>query len=225
MASCPRSCRAQLALDEGGEVMLVVGTSLSLGHATSGQADVPLWGDLGDRVLEFALAESFHGGVHWRMCVPGEPSGPDLGQGEEVSIGPGGGVCLTQPCAASAAGVLELSGNLDAEGARRVLLVPPGSGGSVRMGSTSECHLFWKGMTPESHVELTVCEEEGAFTLHLRCAEGLRIPGGKLETHWSGPFPPRERVEIHLGDPDSAAPPCALCLSPGRHPTIGLGPA
>ncbi len=205
--------------------MLVVGTSLSLGHATGGQADVPLWGDLGARELELVLVESFHGGVHWRMCVPGESSGPDLGQGEEVSIGPAGGVRLTQPCTSSAAGVLQLSGALDAEGARRVLLIPPGEGGSVRMGSTPDCHLFWRGKAPESHVELTVREEDGALTLHLKCAEGLRTPGGKIETHWAGPFPPSERVEVHLGDPDSTSPPCALCLSPGSHPTIDRGPS
>lgn len=225
MESRSHSSRAQLALDEGGEAMLVVGTNLRLGHATDAGADIPLWGDLGEHVLEFTLEESFHGGARWCIRGPGGPGDPDLGQDEEIPIGSGGGVRLTQPGTASAAGVLELSGSLDAEGARRVLLVPPGAGGSVRMGCTPDCHLLWKGMTPESHVELTVEEEEGGLTLHLRCAEGLRVPGGELETHWAGPFPPCERVEIHLGDPDSTASPCALCLSPGSHPTIDRGPA
>ena len=225
MASSPYSCRAQLALDEGGEAMLVVGTSLILGHATGGVADIPLWGNLGEQEVEFALDESFHRGAHWRMRVPGEPSGPDLEPRGEKSIGAGGGLRLTQPHTASAAGVVELSGNLDAQGARRVLLVPPGERGTVRMGSTADCHLFWRGMSPESHVDLTVCEEAGELTLHLRCAEGLRVPGGKIETHWAGPFPPSERMEVVLGNPESASPPCALCLSPGSHPTIGGGPA
>ena len=225
MPSRPNSYRAQLALDEGGEAMLVVGTSLGLGHAMGGQANVPLSGDLGDLVLELTLAESFHAGARWRMRTLGEPSVSELEHDAVISIGSGGGVRLTQPCTASAVGILELSGTLDAGGAQRVLLVPPGAGGVVRIGSTSDCHLFWKGKGPESHAELTVCEEGEVLSLHLRCAEGLRIPGGELETHWTGPFPPRERMEIHLGDPDSSAPPCALCLSPCSHPTIGRGSA
>ena len=107
MESRSHSSRAQLALDEGGEAMLVVGTNLRLGHATDAGADIPLWGDLGEHVLEFTLEESFHGGARWCMRGPGGPSEPDLGQDEEVPIGSGGGVRLTQPCTASAAGVLE----------------------------------------------------------------------------------------------------------------------
>jgi len=218
--------RAQLTLDEGGQALLVVGHCLSLGHAQSGAAHIPLWGDLGERVLEFTLRESFHGGARWqvRALGKGESSEPlDLDSSPGIPIGSAGTVRLSQPDPASAAAVLELHGNLDAEGARRVLLVPPGSGGALRFGPTSDCHLFWQGADPQAHVHLSVCGEYEDLRLHLDCGEGLRLPDAGSAVHWEMPFPPRDRVEVLLGDLDSSQPPCALCLSPSRPPTIDPG--
>ena len=227
MESRSHPARAQLSLDEGGQALLVVGRCLSLGHANGGQTDIPIWGDLGEKVLEFTLGESFHGGARWRARALGEDAGQnarDLDLEDEIPIGAGGALRLTQPCAASAAAVLELCGNLDADGARRVLLVPPGAGGTLRIGSTSDCHLFWQGAAPGSQAQLSVHEDAGALTLHLRCEEGLRSPDGEPGTRWAGPFPPTERVEVLLGEPDSASRPLALCLSPGSPSTIQRGP-
>jgi hypothetical protein len=218
-ASTESSQRFGLAVDEGGEFLVLSGPSVCVGHARSGQADLPILADLEPRHLMIARRSSFHSGVGWvatpcgdaRVAIDGQRvlgSAP-LVDGAELRLAGGVSLCFREPDPGSGSACLDLGGGLEAEGAARVLLLAPGEGGRVRIGPRTDRHVPVAGL--DRDVEL--CELDGR--LRLQCDGGVRRPGqqeSQLEV-WVD-LPPPERVDLWAGVRDKAGFPYTVSIWP-----------
>lgn len=242
--------RFHLAVDDGGEFLVVSGSSVTIGHARAGRADVPLLADLESLHARLDYSASFHGGPRWRVEPlghgarrgavsvaqesgeeqPVEESRP-LADGDQVRLAPNVLIRFRRPEPASASAILELGG-VEAEGAQRVLLFVPGSAGRVRIGSKAGRHVTVTGV--EHEVELTLeCPEElndRPTELHVRCAGGVRVLGVDARDRPAQvlralPCPPSARADLVLGARPSLRAPFGLSLAPIDPPTMPGGTA
>lgn len=223
------SLRFHLAVDEGGELFVVSGTSVSVGHARSGVADIPLLADLESVHARFSYVESFHAGPAWRLhgeegCrvqVDGEEQGggEPLRDGSFVKLASNLEFLFRIPDPASASAVLELQHGVEAEGARRILLFVPGKTGRVRIGSRADCHMPVTRLDHEIILEVERDQEQAE--LWIQCEGGVRKAGmaEQVATRLGAGLPPLERQDFFLGArPTQSAPYCVslVPVEPGR---------
>jgi hypothetical protein len=196
-----------LSVDGGGQFLLCGAERLTLGHLRAGHADLAFLADVGALHATLVRADSLQAGPGWRI----EPCG-----GERVTVADEPGVparlgenlqfSLELPDPASASAVLELQRGAECAGARRIVLLAPGPGGRVRIGSSRSHHVRVPGLDFEVVLEwrgreLVLTSElplEGAFT-----GERGRIA-----------FPPSARLAFTCGKPRGSRPPFGLCFEP-----------
>lgn len=223
------SLRFHLAVDEGGELFVVSGTSVSVGHARSGVADIPLLADLESVHARFSYGETFHAGPAWRLhgeegCrvqVDGQEQGVGeaLRDGSFVKLASNLEFLFRIPDPASASAVLELQRGVEAEGARRILLLVPGKTGRVRIGSRANCHMPVTRLDHE--ITLEVERDQDRAELWIQCEGGVRNAGtaGEVATRLGASLPPLDRQDFFLGArPSQSAPYCVslVPVEPGR---------
>ena len=220
------SLRFRLAVDDGGDLLVVAASSLILGHARAGVADIPLLADLESRHARLTYGESFHAGPIWRL--EGLADAPVRVEGREVlgarSLNDGDRVRLaanlefrfSRPDPASATAVLELLHGAEAEGAQRVLLFVPGPTGRVRIGARTNRHVPVNGI--EHEIELSLERAPDRAELLVRCAGGVRSLGAgglaAASTEERVALPPRVRVDLVLGARPTQRAPYGLSLLP-----------
>jgi hypothetical protein len=235
--------RFHLAVDEGGEFLVLSGASISFGHAQAAAADVPLLADLESVHARLTFGESFHGGPVWRIGPVGRgrvevdgrevPGETELADGALVRLSPRLAFRFRRPDPASGSAVVELSRGVEADGAGRILLLAPGRAGRVRIGPKASRHVPVAGI--EQEVELSLEPESGPTELRVRCAGGVRLmgEGADARTELAVPCPPDRRVDVVLGARPSQRAPFGLSITalddpvqgPGPGPTMGEGPA
>lgn len=214
-----------LAIDDGGEFLVAAGESLVLGHLRSQRAELRFLADLESEHARLARRESFHGGVEWTL----EPIGSaevelagsrlaraqDLRHGDRVRLGRNLCLCFRQLDAASSSALLELEGQAECEGARRILLLAPGAAGRVRIGSRRGRPI----PVPDLDREVTL-ELEGEALL-VRCEGGLRCGASSVP---AGPacalrlaLPPSSSLFVETGARARPGAPFTLALRPSEH--------
>ena len=226
-----RPIRFHLIVDDGGEFLAVMGTSIVLGHARAGRADIPLLADLESRHARILWAESFHSGPSWKIeplergtvSISGrEIAGAPvvLQHGDEVRLSPNLAFRFLLPEAASSSALLELTGGAESEGAARILLFSPGPAGRVRIGPNRRRHVPVAGL--EHEVELSIARGYVKIT----CEGGVRVPclgddGVRAEIEKEVPCPPSRRVDVTVNARPSQRPPFGLTIAPLDPPAAG----
>jgi hypothetical protein len=220
-----------LAVDDGGEFLVFAGDELSLGHLRSARADLRFLADVESEHARLSRAETFHGGVQWRLeALGGAPvrvGGQVLGaprvlaHGERVQLGGNLTFSFRALDAALSSAMLELEGQADCEGARHILLLSSGAAGAVRIGSKRSRPI------PVPELEREVVLELAGDSLHLRCEGGLRcgttrVPSGPgatlaLELPLAGP------LFVETGARAAGRAPLTLALRPSEHAQRRMG--
>lgn len=212
---------ALLSVDGAGQFLLCGGERLTLGHLRAGQADLLFLADVGVVHATLVRADSLHAGPGWRIVPCGEErvtvagvavpaTGKRLAAGERVQLGENLEFSLALPDPASATAVLELARGAECAGARHIVLLSPGPGGRVRIGSTSRDHVRVPGLDFDLVLEWGGDELELASELPLEGA----LEGSRLRM----PFPPRERLALACGKPRGSRPPFGLSFEAVNRP-------
>ena len=231
--------RFHLAVDDGGEFLVLSGSSITFGHARTGAADVPLLADLESLHARLTFGDSFHGGPTWCVEPVGRGTasvdgsvaeGPlELYDGAEVRLSRHLSFRFRRPDPASASASIDLLRGAEADGAARLLLLAPGAAGRVRIGAKANRHLPVAGI--EHEVELLLEPAQDPRLLVVRCEGGARVldaeappaPAVRL------PCPPDRRVDVVLGARPAQTAPFVLSLAPvqeaGHGPTLAGGHA
>lgn len=230
--SAGSSLRFHLAIDEAGELLCVHGERQVIGHASGGDADLPLLGDLEPAHLALVRSESFYGGPTWRLeplagavAVGGrEPSGEgrELVDGDLVRLAPKVAFRFRRPEASSGSGLLELLHGLECEGATRVVLLAEGPGGRIRLGARPDRHVVVPGLVEDVELEL----DRGAGELVVRSRAQLEVRGWDARPGPSGlrlPCPPPARIDVRVGTPPAGRPPVGFALRSVGPPSSGGG--
>ncbi|MBK7877844.1 MAG: FHA domain-containing protein [Planctomycetes bacterium] len=213
-----------LAVDDGGEFLVASGARLVLGHLRSRVPDLPFLADVDGEHAELVLAESFHGGLRWRL-VPKSPSatakvnglaigsaGAVLADGDRVELARNLAFRFVASETASSSALLELEHGVECRGALRVLLVCPGAAGRVRIGPKRRRLISVPDLQCEVALELR--EER----VRILCDGGMRhgsvtipaAPGAEL----SIACPPTGPVDVHVCARPPARPPFLLLFRP-----------
>jgi len=213
--------RAHLAVDDGGEFLVVSGQSVTIGHAQAGRADVPLLADLDSVHARLFWSESFHSGTEWRIEALGQGvkvhtvdvavgQSAKLADGDEVELSPNVRFHFRLPETASTSSLLELQRGLESEGAVRVLVLARGAAGRIKIGPHEARHIPVAGLEHE----VTLALRDAALEIH--CAGGVRVLGvdGGAQESCRLPFPPPLRVDVTINARPSQRPPFALTLRP-----------
>ncbi|MCP3917750.1 MAG: hypothetical protein GY711_19575 [bacterium] len=233
--------RFHLAVDDGGEFLVVAGERVSFGHARARRADVPLLADLESIHAFLAWEESFHAGTSWSL----EPSSllehvsplarievdgrelrgrRSLSDRDLVQLSQNLGMRFRLPEAASRSALLELLHGAEAEGAQRVIVLTPGAAGRVRIGPRANRHVPVAGL--EHEVVLTL----EASALRVACEGGVRLHGADGRPLDAArevciPLPLERRVDVTANARPSQTPPFGLALAPlPTHPIDDFGP-
>lgn len=214
-----------LAVDDGGEFLVFAGEELVLGHLRSARAELRFLADVESEHARLVRHESFHGGVEWRLealggasvLVGGRPleGSRALAHGDRVQLGGNLGFSFRALDAATSSAMLELEGQAECEGARRVLLLSPGAAGRVRIGSRRNRPI------PVPELLREVSFELDAGALLVRCEGGLRCgptsvppgPGAAL----SLALPIRGSLFVEAGARAPGRAPFTLALRPSEH--------
>lgn len=219
--------RFHLAVDDGGEFLVVSGTLVTFGHARSEAADVPVLADLESVHARLEFGESFHGGPTWRVEPLGRgevqlngrliEAATDVRDGDLVQLAANLVFQFRRPEPASASALLELLHGAESEGAQRVVLLAPGPSGRVRIGAKASRCIPVAGI--EHEVELTLEPAVNPRTLLVRCSGGVRVlgqddPSERAATERHVPCPPERRVDVVLGARPAQLAPFGLSLSP-----------
>lgn len=226
----PGPPRARLAVDDGGDWLVVVGAEVVLGHARAGAADVGLLADIDARHVQLQLLESFHGGATWHLAALGRrparvegPGGRDVAPGERAPLSDGARITLApklsfsfhRPDPGSASAWLGLEHGAESDGASRVLLLVPGREGRAVIGPARSAHVQVSGLTHEVELAAALAAAGGA-TLAVRCAGGVRAldePAGTARAiEVVLPCPPSSRVDLAVAARSS--PPFVVALAP-----------
>ncbi|MEE8466816.1 MAG: FHA domain-containing protein, partial [Planctomycetota bacterium] len=227
-----KALRFQLAVDDGGEFLVVSGTRVTFGHARAQAADVPVLADIESVHALLEFGESFHGGPSWRIQALGRGAvdvngrriegSSDVRDGDLVQLAANLAFRFRRPEPASTSALLEFLHGAESEGAQRVLLLAAGPSGRVRIGPKSSRCIPVSGI--EHEVELTLEPAAGPLTLVVRCAGGVRVageddPAERAATERHVPCPPERRVDVVLGARPSQRAPFGLSLSPIHPPS------
>lgn len=214
--------RFHLAVDDGGEFLVVCSASVTLGHARAGRADVPFLADIESRHARLVREESFHHGPTWRV-EPVESAHVEVGDrplsapelltdGDVVRLAPNLAFRFRLPEPSSTSAVLELFHGAESEGAVRVLLLAPGPSGRVRIGPRRLRHVPVAGL--EHEVELSLVEN----ALKIVCEGGVRVLGvdaaDEAAIEKCVPFPPTRRYDVSVNARPSQRPPFCLAIDP-----------
>jgi hypothetical protein len=220
----PRRDQALLSVDGAGQYLLCAGERLTLGHLRAGKAELGFLADVGALHAVLTRAESLQAGSGWHLAplgdelvrVDGEPLarvGRRLVAGARVRLGENLELRYSLPDPASASALLELLHGAECAGARRVVLLAPGAGGRVRIGSAAAHHVRVPGLDLALELEWRGAELGVASDEPLRGAfEGRR---GAL------PFPPLVRLAVNAAAARGSRPPFALSLEPIPSPAGG----
>lgn len=206
-----------LSVDGAGQYLLCGAERLTLGHLRAGRADLGFLADVGALHATLVRADSLQAGPGWRIepcgaehvAVAGEPvpaAGLRLAPGARVRLGTNLEFRLELPDPSSASAVLELQRGAECAGARRIVLLAPGAGGRVRVGSSARHHVRVPGLEFELVLEWRGNELELASELELTGA--LAGERGRIA------FPPDERLALSCGKPRGSRPPFGLALEP-----------
>jgi len=215
--------RFHLAIDDGGEFLVVSGASITIGHARAAEADIPLLADLESVHARLVWSESFHAGPGWHIEptssglveVSGRVLGAEsqrLADGDEVRLAPNLSFRFRLPVVSSSSAVLVLLHGAESEGAVNVLLLLPGASGRVRIGPQVRRHVPVAGL--EHEVEMTL---EGG-RLEVACEGGVRVDGpgaseGAAPNAWLD-LPPRTRYDVTVNARPSQRPPFSIAIGP-----------
>ncbi len=216
------------AVDDIGEFLVALSAEVSLGHAHSAQADLPILADLDPIQATLMRTESFHSGPGWRIeasrgqniAIGGElidGGGASLTDGDVVQVSPNVAFLFRRPEAASGSAVLELLHGVECCGASRILLFAPSRAGRVRIGNRGGRHLVARRVDEDIILWLDgedlVVETKGELsTLGLEpevVAPSEAGPGGLRV-----PCPPQVRVQFSVGKGDKDGPPFGFALRP-----------
>jgi len=208
---------ALLSVDGAGQYLLCGSERLTLGHLRAARADLGFLADVGALHATLVRADSLHEGPGWRIepcgdervTVAGAPvptGGRRIAAGASVRLGDNLEFRLEIPDPASASAVLELQRGAECAGARRIVLLAPGPGGRVRIGSSARHAVRVPGLEFELVLEWRGDELELASELEL--AGALSGERGRLA------FPPEERLALSCGKPRGSRPPFGLSIEP-----------
>lgn len=227
--------RFMASIDDAGDVAVISGSSVSIGHRAAGGCDLEFLGGVANDHGRLELEPSFYAGLVWTLRLHADSpvasvGGRDLKAGEahsllhgdEVRLGSAAEFRVRQPDAASASVILELVRGTEVDGARRVLLLAAGESARARIGSRGSRHLVVPGL--EADIELLRPEGAGADgkpraaldAVLLRCAAGVRLASGSPDgaTEWSTPLPLGGRVFLSSGADPGRLPPFGIALRP-----------
>lgn len=233
-----------MAVDDGGEWLVVVGARAVVGHAHGGAADIGLFADVDARHVLLELVQSFHGGAGWHVGALGRRAlelegaqSDDVAPGERAALVDGARVVLApklsfvfhRPDPASASAVLALEHGAEAEGAQRVLLLTPGPEGRARIGLGRTAHVpLASGVgtpglgqpRPGARIDFEVEVEaaEDGQRLKIRCARGVRVlgevPAASVATAETLQLDLPLTQRLDLAVGARAAPPFVIALAP-----------
>lgn len=216
----PLTGAALLSVDGGGQSLLVARRRLVIGHVRSGRSDLGLLADVGARHAELVPTASLSGGPGWtivpldgeRVVVAGHPlAGPRaLVDGDRIELGRSALLRFLTPDLTSESVLLALEGRVECQGARRIVLLAPGRGGRVRIGTAAERLLRVANLDLEVELEL----DDGV----LEVRSGPAPLGPRPERAERVPFPPPHRLDLDCGPPRGSRPPFALSLEPVLRP-------
>lgn len=223
------------SIDDAGDVVVITGSSVSIGHRAAGGCDLEFLGGVANEHGRFDLEQSFHAGLVWTMrLLEGSPvasvggrnlevgEAHSLFDGDEVRLGPSAEFRVRQPDPASASVILELIGGTEVEGARRVLLLAPGESARARIGSRRSRHLVVPDLGADIELirrgDSAVADDpQGASAvLEFRCEGGVRLASGPPDgaMAWSTPLPLAGRVFLSSGADPRRLPPFGIALRP-----------
>jgi len=234
--------RFQMAVDDGGEFLVVGGARISLGHSSAGVADIPVLADIESIHARFIWAESFHAGPGWRIeptekarikidgvSVSGAQA---LQDGDLVELAAHLSFRFRLPEAASASALLEFQAGAEAEGAARVVLLASGVAGRIRIGALRARHIPVGGLEFDVSLALAgpwpgtdseaAAVDGGGPRLEVACEGGVRLAsvpsdaGASLSC--SIPLPLEERMEIIANARPSRRLPFGIALHPLERP-------
>jgi hypothetical protein len=221
-----------MAVDDGGEFLVFAGEELLLGHLRSARAQLCFLADVESEHARLVRHESFHGGVEWRLealngaavRVGGRPleGARALAHGDRVQLGGNLNFSFRALDAALSSALLELEGQAECEGTRRILLLSSGTSGRVRIGSKQSRPIA----VPELEREVSF-ELEGD-TLLVRCEGGLccgpiRVPPGPAAA-LALALPIGSSLFVEAGARAAGRAPFTLALRPSEHARAGSTP-
>ncbi len=226
------------SIDDVGDVVVITGSRISIGHRAVGGADLEFLGGVANEHGHIALEQSFHAGLVWtlrlgpdsppamvgaRELQPGEAH--SFFDGDEIRLGAAAEFRVHQPDVSSASVVLELIHGTEIDGARRVLLLAPGESARARIGSRANRHFVVPGFGADieilrsqsgAHGDPGDPEVSSAPSVVLRCSAGVRradaAPDGA--TMWATPLPLERRVFVSSGADPGRLPPFGIALRP-----------
>ncbi|MFT4538459.1 MAG: hypothetical protein ACI841_001605 [Planctomycetota bacterium] len=217
-----------LAIDDGGEYLVVSSTDVALGHARGGLAEIGLQADLRPLHAWLRWRTSFHEGPCWGIepgdaeegvapvLVEGRPIDglTDLIHGEVVQLSARVSFRFLLPEHASSTAQLQFLHGVETRGTSKVLLFVPGPQGRIRVGARKRRHVPIAGLEHEVSLELSV---DG---LNVACEGGVREESPlarnleQASTNKTVPCPPHSRIDLRVNARPSQRPPFGLSLSP-----------
>ena len=223
----PRAQQIILSIDDVGDVLVLVGTSVIVGHAAAPEPDLAFLGDIDGVHGLLHLRDSFHGGAEWALSVqPGASTvevdgverhaadGPrPLHDGDRVRFGEAASFTCRLSDPSSATMILELEGRTDAEGARRVALMAPEVAGRLRLGPRLRRQIVVPGIMEDIALVARMAGE-GSPTLTVSCVGGVRVAGGNPAPSVSLGLPVVARVDLALGAAPDRLPPFGMAVRP-----------
>ena len=220
-----------LSVDDVGDLFVLAGGRIQVGHAAAPESDLGFLGDIDGLHGVLELRDSFHGGAEWILSVvPGAgeimvdgrglsaSDGPrQLHDGDRVRFGEAAEFLCRRTDPSSSSMILELQGRTNIDGARRVVLLAPGVAGRVRLGPRLRRHVVVPGITTD--VALVARMGSGSEpglepTLTVSCAAGVRVGGGEPGEDVIMGLPLPSRIDLALGAAPNRMPPFSLGLRP-----------
>ncbi|QDV07661.1 hypothetical protein Poly30_31890 [Planctomycetes bacterium Poly30] len=220
-----RPLRLLLSIDDVGDVLLLIGTSVVVGHTAAPEPDLRFLGDLDGVHGQFRLRDSFHGGAEWALAVqPGaapieidgsslrSSDGPrSVHDGDRVRFGVAASFTCRLSDPSSATMVLELEGPTDADGARRVALMAPGVAGRLRFGPRRRRQIVVPGIAHDVAL-VAQLEGPGSPSLAVSCSGGVRAPRGEPQQAVALALPLEKRIDLALGAAPDRRPPFGMAI-------------
>lgn len=212
--------RFHLAVDDGGEFLVVGSDVVEIGHRTAGTPDLGFLAPLAARHCRIERRSSLREGIHYLIhAYPGarvEVAGRGLVQdsarlrhGDRILLGERVRLRLRLLGAASASAQLSVESSEDCEGAREILLVALGAEGRISIGPKKKHSIAIADLEHEVALELHASE------LVVACAGGFGAREAVLgATALCVPLPLHSRVWIQPRARGAPKPPFALTLMP-----------